>query len=93
MRNLSVESSASDAHLVVCQFQLGSETATSEVDLSQGDNLFTTQLPILTDHPPPFRVLIFLPRLYSPDVCAGIADFKQSSYCFLCAAFIISSYS
>uniref|UniRef100_F1KQL1 Intersectin-1 n=1 Tax=Ascaris suum TaxID=6253 RepID=F1KQL1_ASCSU len=86
VRNLSVESSASDAHLVVCQFQLGSETATSEVDLSQGDNLFTTQLPILTDHPPPFRVLIFLPRLYSPDVCAGVGEVAMNELVTAAAA-------
>ncbi|VDM43765.1 unnamed protein product [Toxocara canis] len=70
VRNISVEPSTSGTHLVVCEFQLGNETAAGEVDLNQGENLFTTQLPILTNDVP-FRVLIFLPRLYSPDICAG----------------------
>lgn len=55
---------------IVCRFELGKHSATGEANLNNEECLFTTQLPIISMDSI-FHVSIFIPCIYSPDICAG----------------------
>lgn len=61
---------------ILCKFQIGQSITYADADLNKNEHLCTTQLPIYkTAHNDSFEVAIFLNRIYSPDLCAGMFGF------------------
>ncbi|KAM3725267.1 Intersectin-1 [Dirofilaria immitis] len=59
---------------ILCKFQIGQSSTYADVDINKKEHLCTTQLPIYkTAYDDFFEVAIFLNRIFSPDLCAGIS--------------------
>lgn len=58
---------------ILCKFQIGQSSTYADVDMNKKEHLCTTQLPIYkTAYDDFFEVAIFLNRIFSPDLCAGM---------------------
>uniref|UniRef100_A0A0R3RTX4 DH domain-containing protein n=1 Tax=Elaeophora elaphi TaxID=1147741 RepID=A0A0R3RTX4_9BILA len=58
---------------ILCKFQIGQSSTYADVDINKKEHLCTTQLPIYkTAYDDFFEVAIFLNRIFSPDLCAGM---------------------
>ncbi|VDN56336.1 unnamed protein product [Dracunculus medinensis] len=71
----NIETSLTCDKQIVCRFELGKHSATGEANLKNEECLFTTQLPIISMDSI-FHVSIFIPCIYSPDICAGTGEIK-----------------
>lgn len=77
VKNFEVEEQPKGERILVCKMELDGTRTVSEVNV-KSEEKYSTQLPI-TSTDSIFTISLYIPRLYSPDVCIGML--KIFTYC------------